>query len=179
MMNHKLILKISTVLLIGMITVVIGLIETATSSAPYITVAQKQDTCDNFKVLSPIGQVDVDVATYFSWTAVEEADEYVLVIVDDKGNVAHEVYVGGDQTWIYYTLKPIQINTKLNYKIYAQKKDGILCSTRLEPVDPWIAQLTGTPIPPTPTPYLMRNDNGQIYTLHTLTPTPTLYFTQN
>ncbi len=178
-MNHKLILKISTVLVVSIVSILIMLVETATPSARYVTVAQKQDSCDDFKILSPSGQVEIDVPTYFSWTAVDEVDTYSLVIVDDKGIVADELRLSSDQTWIYYTFKSIQMSTKINYKIYAQKKEGILCSTRLEPVDPLIAQLTGTPIPPTPTPYLMRSDNGEIYTLHTLTPTPILYFTQN
>lgn len=178
-MNQKLIIKSSVLFLIGMVSVVVMLVEIATPSTRHVSVAQKQDTCGNFKVLSPIGQVDIDVSTYFSWTAVEEADEYILMVVDDKGNSAHELHVNDDQTWIYYNLGSIQINAHLSYKIYAQKKDVLLCSTQLEPIDPLIAQLTGTRIPPTSTPYLMRNDDHKGYILNTLTPTPTTYLTQN
>jgi len=125
--------------------------------------------------LSPIGQVDVDASTYFSWSTVDEADEYILMFVDDKGNVVDKLHINSDQTWIYYTLGSIQVNTQLSYKIYAQKKDVLLCSTQLEPVDPWIARLTGTPIPPTPTPYLMQNQDDKAYSSNIFTLTPTTF----
>ncbi len=99
------------------------------------------------------------------------------MIIDDKGNVADKLHLSSDHTWIYYTLGSIQVNTKLSYKIYAQKKEALLCSTLFEPIDPLIARLTGTPIPPTPTPYLMRNQDDKAYSPDIFTPMPTPYLT--
>lgn len=70
-------------------------------------------------------------------------------------------------------MKDKPVNTQLSYKIYAQKKGVLLCSTLLEPLDPLIARLTGTPMPPTPTPYLMRNRDDKGYAPNLFTPTPT------
>ncbi len=143
-MNYKRTIKISTVLLLGILSIIALAIGILPPSATPVTVAQKHDSCDNFKILSPIGSVDMDVPTYFSWTAVDEADEYILMIVDYKGKVVEELHLSSEQTWIYYTLKSIQFNTKITYKIYAQKKAALLCTAIFEPVDPKVG--TYTPI---------------------------------
>lgn len=172
-MNRTVLISLSAMLLLSLFSIAGLALVTDIQAIPAYVVAQKGGTCDDFKILSPAGQISAADTIYFSWTAVEDADQYVIEIADDKGNLVDTLYTDNKQTWLYYNLGSIQVKAMVTYKIYAQKKEAVLCSLKPDPPVVW---LTTTPLPTaTPDKYKidLPDDDGYTFDFDTLTPSPT------
>lgn len=171
-MNRTVLISFSAAIILSLFSLAGLALVTDLQPIPAYVVAQKGGTCDDFKILSPAGQISSADTVYFSWTGVDDADQYVIEIADDKGNLVDTLYSDGEQTWLYYNPGSIQVKAMLSYKIYAQKKEAVLCSLKPDPPVVW---LTTTPLPTaTPDKYKidLPDDDYQIPPIPTVTPNP-------
>ena len=146
-MSRTVVISLSALLLLGILSIAGLALITDMQAIPAYVVAQKGETCDDFKILSPAGPISSADTVYFSWTAVEDADQYVIEIADDKGYLVDTLYTDGEE--------------------------AVLCSLKPDPPVVW---LTTTPLPTaTPDKYKidLPDDDGHTFDFDTMTPSPT------
>lgn len=114
-------------------------------------VLSEDGTCTDFSILSPRNQVAEENAIY-SWTGVDEADEYVLIFFNYLSDVSDVISVDGSRTSVEIYTGSLRTGSQLNFDVTAKKDGKILCTTARSG---WIKRLApqATPSPePTETP---------------------------
>jgi len=133
---------------------------TSTSASP------EDGSCVGFHIISPLGQVAEENSLY-SWTQVDEADEYVLTFVNYLSDVSDVISVDGSQTSVEIVTGSLHTGSLLNFDVTATRNGEVLCTT---PRNGWIERLApqaGALPEPTATPETVKKDkkkNGDGYT---------------
>lgn len=88
----------------------------------------EEGTCEDFYILSPLGQVAEENSLY-SWTAVDDADEYILVFSNYLSEVSDVITVDGSQTSVEIYTGSLHTGSLLDFDVSAMKNGEVLCTT--------------------------------------------------
>jgi len=99
--------------------------------------SSEEDACADFYIISPLGQVAEENSLY-SWTPVDEADEYVLTFFNYLSELSDVISVDGSQTSVEIYTGSLHTGSLLNFDVTAKNNGEVLCSTGLSG---WIERL--------------------------------------
>ena len=102
--------------------------------------------------LSPLGQVAEEESIY-SWTPVNDADEYVLTFFNYLFSVSDVISVDGSQTSVEIYTGSLHTGSQLNFEVTAKKNGEVLCKTALSGWIERLAPQTKPSVEPTATPH--------------------------